>query len=316
MVGVVVHRDTSSFIKVNTHFSSSRDIKMTKLWTTKNRMRALFPVVPSREEEEEALAEGARETHRRWREQSSAFVRRLGRGDALFRQKNVDETIREEGRLEEALRRREEKERKKREEASKNEEEEWREKRKTTKKESGNFCGRDVTPRPPLSSSSSSSTKTRDEEDEDESLRKMKEKLDALRREREVKMTRETNRREKEEERRKRRGLVESAQKGRVAENDEEDEKKKREIEKLTRTLDVRLDLRAQMDKRRAMDREHAEEKTKERARVDKLERERIQSEREALRRKREEARELQHARVEVLEANARQKKERRKETV
>jgi hypothetical protein len=49
---------------------------------------------------------------------------------------------------------------------------------------------------------------------------------------------------------------------------------------------------------------------------VDKLERERIQSEREALRRKREEARELQHARVEVLEANARQKKERRKETV
>ena len=144
----------------------------------------------------------------------------------------------------------------------------------------------------------------------------MKEKLDALRREREVKMTRETNRREKEEERRKRRGLVESAQKGRVAENDEEDEMKKREIEKLTRTLDVRLDLRAQMDKRRAMDREHAEEKTKERARVDKLERERIQSEREALRRKREEARELQHARVEVLEANARQKKERRKETV
>ena len=91
-----------------------------KLWTTKKnrRMRALFPVVvPSREEEEEALAEGARETHRRWREQSSAFVRRLGRGDALFRQKNVDETIREEGRLEEALRRREEKERKKREEA-------------------------------------------------------------------------------------------------------------------------------------------------------------------------------------------------------
>ena len=129
-----------------------------KLWTTKKnrRMRALFPVVvPSREEEEEALAEGARETHRRWREQSSAFVRRLGRGDALFRQKNVDETIREEGRLEEALRRREEKERKKREEEArlkKNEEDEWREKRKTTmKKESGHFCGRDVTPRPPLS---------------------------------------------------------------------------------------------------------------------------------------------------------------------
>ena len=36
------------------------------------------------------------------------------------------------------------------------------------------------------------------------------------------------------------------------------------------------------------MDREHAEEKTKERERVDKLERERIQSEREALRQKRE----------------------------
>ncbi len=151
---------SSKSIRAHFSSSSSRDIKMTlKLWTTKKnrRMRALFPVVvPSREEEEEALAEGARETHRRWREQSSAFVRRLGRGDALFRQKNVDETIREEGRLEEALRRREEKERKKREEEArlkKNEEDEWREKRKTTtKKESGHFCGRDVTPRPPLSS--------------------------------------------------------------------------------------------------------------------------------------------------------------------
>ena len=156
---------------------------MTKRTTkTKNRAPPLYisslfllgrgPKVQNSREE---AADGARRTHRRWTEESSAFVRRLGRGDALFRQKNVDETIREEGRLEEALRRREEKERKKREEASKNEEEEWREKRKTTKKESGNFCGRDVTPRPPLSSSSSSSstktkTKTRDEEDEDESL--------------------------------------------------------------------------------------------------------------------------------------------------
>ena len=167
--------------------------------------------------------------------QSSAFVRRLGRETRCF-DRHVRDDSREEGRLEEALLRREEKERKKREEEArlkKNEEDEWREKRKTTmKKESGHFCGRDVTPRPPLSSSSSSSststtsttTKTPDEQDEDESLRKMKEKLDALRRDKgcedDAKRT---------EEKRKRRGgkdegLVESAQKGRVAEECQEDE--------------------------------------------------------------------------------------------
>ena len=38
---------------------------------------------------------------------------------------------------------------------------------------------------------------------------------------------------------------------------------KKREIEKLTRALDVRLDLNRQTEKRRAMEREREEEKKK-----------------------------------------------------
>jgi hypothetical protein len=122
----------------------------------------------------------------------------------------------------------------------------------------------------------------------------MKEKLDALRSEREQEMTKEMKRREREEERRRMRGLTESREDvvGRAV--DEEDyERKKREIEKLTRALDVRLDLNRQTEKRRAMEREREEEKKKERAFADNFERERERRERDVLHRKRKEAREL-----------------------
>ena len=75
---------------------------------------------------------------------------------------------------------------------------------------------------------------------------------------------------------------------------DEEDyERKKREIEKLTRALDVRMDLNRQTEKRRAMEREREEEKKKEREFADNFERERERRERDLLHRKRKEAREL-----------------------
>ena len=89
------------------------------------------------------------------------------------------------------------------------------------------------------------------------------------------------------------RGLTESRDEVGRAVDEEDYERKKREIEKLTRALDVRMDLNRQTEKRRAMEREREEEKKKERAFADNFERERERRERDVLHRKRKEAREL-----------------------
>ena len=210
---------------------------------------------------------------------------RVSRGDLLFRKQNVDEKIREEIRMEEMLRKKEEREEKEAMKRREEELEELEEKRRRNGGSGGNGGVSAFSPEDdPLPSSA----------DGDEYLREMKEKLDALRSEREQEMTKEMKRREREEERRRMRGLTESREGvvGRAV--DEEDyERKKREIEKLTRALDVRMDLNRQTEKRRAMEREREEEKRKEREFADNFERERERRERDVLHRKRKEAREL-----------------------
>jgi len=209
---------------------------------------------------------------------------RVSRGDWLFRKQNVDEKIREEIRMEEMLRKKEEREEKEAMKRREEELEELEEKRRRNGGSGGNGGVSAFSPEDdPLPSSA-----------DETYLREMKEKLDALRSEREQEMTKEMKRREREEERRRMRGLTESREDvvGRAV--DEEDyERKKREIEKLTRALDVRLDLNRQTEKRRAMEREREEEKKKERAFADNFERERERRERDVLHRKRKEAREL-----------------------
>lgn len=211
---------------------------------------------------------------------------RVSRGDWLFRKQNVDEKIREEIRMEEMLRKKEEREEK---EAMKRREEELEELEEKRRRNGGSGGNGGVSAFPPEDDPLPSSA------DGDEwFVREMKEKLDELRSEREQEMTKEMKRREREEERRRMRGLTESREDvvGRAV--DEEDyERKKREIEKLTRALDVRLDLNAQTEKRRAMEREREEEKKKEREFADNFERERVRRERDLLNRKRKEAREL-----------------------
>ena len=209
---------------------------------------------------------------------------RVSRGDWLFRKQNVDEKIREEIRMEEMLRKKEEREEKEAMKRREEELEELEEKRRRNGGSGGNGGMSCFSPEDdPLPSSA-----------DETHVREMKEKLDALRSEREQEMTKEMKRREREEERRRMRGLTESREDvvGRAV--DEEDyERKKREIEKLTRALDVRMDLNRQTEKRRAMEREREEEKKKERAFADNFERERERRERDVLHRKRKEAREL-----------------------
>ena len=211
---------------------------------------------------------------------------RVSRGDWLFRKQNVDEKIREEIRMEEMLRKKEEREEKEAMKRREEELEELEEKRRRNGGSGGNGGVSAFSPEDdPLPSSA----------DGDEYLREMKEKLDALRSEREQEMTKEMKRREREEERRRVRGLTESREDVVGGAVDEEDyERKKREIEKLTRALDVRMDLNRQTEKRRAMEREREEEKKKEREFADNFERERERRERDLLHRKRKEARELQ----------------------
>ncbi len=211
---------------------------------------------------------------------------RVSRGDWLFRKQNVDEKIREEIRMEEMLRKKEEREEKEAMKRREEELEELEEKRRRNGGSGGNGGVSAFSPEDdPLPSSA----------DGDEYLREMKEKLDALRSEREQEMTKEMKRREREEERRRVRGLTESREDVVGGAVDEEDyERKKREIEKLTRALDVRMDLNRQTEKRRAMEREREEEKKKEREFADNFERERERRERDVLHRKRKEARELQ----------------------
>ncbi|CAL6291150.1 unnamed protein product [Bathycoccus prasinos] len=211
---------------------------------------------------------------------------RVSRGDWLFRKQNVDEKIREEIRMEEMLRKKEEREEKEAMKRREEELEELEEKRRRNGGSGGNGGMSCFSPEDdPLPSSA----------DGDEYLREMKEKLDALRSEREQEMTKEMKRREREEERRRMRGLTESREDVVGGAVDEEDyERKKREIEKLTRALDVRMDLNRQTEKRRAMEREREEEKKKEREFADNFERERERRERDVLHRKRKEARELQ----------------------
>jgi len=210
---------------------------------------------------------------------------RVSRGDWLFRKQNVDEKIREEIRMEEMLRKKEEREEKEAMKRREEELEELEEKRRRNGGSGGNGGVSAFSPEDdPLPSSA----------DGDEYLREMKEKLDALRSEREQEMTKEMKRREREEERRRVRGLTESREDVVGGAVDEEDyERKKREIEKLTRALDVRMDLNRQTEKRRAMEREREEEKKKEREFADNFERERERRERDLLHRKRKEAREL-----------------------
>lgn len=206
---------------------------------------------------------------------------RVSRGDWLFRKQNVDEKILEEIRMEEMLRKKEEREEKEAMKRREEELEELEEKRRRNGGSGGNGGVSAFSPEDdPLPSSA----------DGDEYLREMKEKLDALRSEREQEMTKEMKRREREEERRRVRGLTESRD---VVGRAVDEERKKREIEKLTRALDVRMDLNRQTEKRRAMEREREEEKKKEREFADNFERERERRERDLLHRKRKEAREL-----------------------
>ena len=208
---------------------------------------------------------------------------RVSRGDWLFRKQNVDEKIREEIRMEDMLRKKEEREEKEAMKRREEELEELEEKRRRNGGSGGNGSVSAFSPEDdPLPSSA-----------DETYLREMKEKLDALRSEREQEMTKEMKRREREEERRRVRGLTESRDEVGRAVDEEDYERKKREIEKLTRALDVRLDLNRQTDKRRAMEREHEEEKKKERAFADNFERECERRERDVLHRKRKEAREL-----------------------
>ena len=208
---------------------------------------------------------------------------RVSRGDWLFRKQNVDEKIREEIRMEEMLRKKEEREEKEAMKRREEELEELEEKRRRNGGSGGNGGVSAFSPEDdPLPSSA-----------DETYLREMKEKLDALRSEREQEMTKEMKRREREEERRRVRGLTESRDEVGRAVDEEDYERKKREIEKLTRALDVRMDLNRQTEKRRAMEREREEEKKKEREFADKFERERERRERDVLNRKRKEAREL-----------------------
>lgn len=208
---------------------------------------------------------------------------RVSRGDWLFRKQNVDEKIREEIRMEEMLRKKEEREEKEAMKRREEELEELEEKRRRNGGSGGNGGVSAFSPEDdPLPSSA-----------DETYLREMKEKLDALRSEREQEMTKEMKRREREEERRRMRGLTESRDVVGRAVDEEDYERKKREIEKLTRALDVRLDLNRQTEKRRAMEREREEEKKKEREFADNFERERVRRERDLLNRKRKEAREL-----------------------
>ena len=209
---------------------------------------------------------------------------RVSRGDWLFRKQNVDEKIREEIRMEDMLRKKEESEEKEAMKRREEELEELEEKRRRNGGSGGNGSVSAFSPEDdPLPSSA-----------DETYLREMKEKLDALRSEREQEMTKEMKRREREEERRRVRGLTESRDEVGRAVDEQDYERKKREIEKLTRALDVRLDLNRQTEKRRAMEREREEEKKKERAFADNFERERERRERDVLHRKRKEARELQ----------------------
>ena len=208
---------------------------------------------------------------------------RVSRGDWLFRKQNVDEKIREEIRMEEMLRKKEEREEKEAMKRREEELEELEEKRRRNGGSGGNGGVSAFSPEDdPLSSSA-----------DETCLREMKEKLDALRSEREQEMTKEMKRREREEERRRMRGLTESRDVVGRAVDEEDYERKKREIEKLTRALDIRFDLNRQTEKRRAMEREREEEKKKEREFADNFERERERRERDLLHRKRKEAREL-----------------------
>ena len=208
---------------------------------------------------------------------------RVSRGDWLFRKQNVDEKIREEIRMEDMLRKKEESEEKEAMKRREEELEELEEKRRRNGGSGGNGSVSAFSPEDdPLPSSA-----------DETYLREMKEKLDALRSEREQEMTKEMKRREREEERRRVRGLTESRDEVGRAVDEQDYERKKREIEKLTRALDVRLDLNRQTEKRRAMEREREEEKKKERAFADNFERERERRERDVLHRKRKEAREL-----------------------
>ena len=208
---------------------------------------------------------------------------RVSRGDWLFRKQNVDEKIREEIRMEEMLRKKEEREEKEAMKRREEELEELEEKRRRNGGSGGNGGVSAFSPEDdPLPSSA-----------DETYLREMKEKLDALRSEREQEMTKEMKRREREEERRRVRGLTESRDEVGRAVDEEDYERKKREIEKLTRALDIRFDLNRQTEKRRAMEREREEEKKKEREFADNFERERERRERDVLNRKRKEAREL-----------------------
>jgi len=212
---------------------------------------------------------------------------RVSRGDWLFRKQNVDEKIREEIRMEEMLRKKEEREEK---EAMKRREEALEELEEKRRRNGGSGGNGGVSAFPPEDDPLSSSA------DGDEwYVREMKEKLDALRSEREQEMTKEMKRRERDEERRRVRGLTESREDvvGRAVDEDDYGREKREEIEKLTRALDVRLDLNRQTEKRRAMEREREEEKKKEREFADNFERERVRRERDLLNRKRKEAREL-----------------------
>ena len=210
---------------------------------------------------------------------------RVSRGDWLFRKQNVDEKIREEIRMEEMLRKKEEREKK---EAMKRREEELEELEEKRRRNGGNGGNGGVSAFSPEDDPLPSSA-----DGDDSYVREMKEKLDALRSEREQEMTKEMKRREREEERRRMRGLTESRDVVGRAVDEEDYERKKREIEKLTRALDIRFDLNRQTEKRRAMEREREEEKKKEREFADNFERERERRERDVLNRKRKEAREL-----------------------
>ena len=147
---------------------------------------------------------------------------RVSRGDWLFRKQNVDEKIREEIRMEEMLRKKEEREEKEAMKRREEELEELEEKRRRNGGSGGNGGMSAFSPEDdPLSSSA-----------DETYLREMKEKLDALRSEREQEMTKEMKRREREEERRRMRGLTESREDvvGRAVDEEDYERKKKERL--------------------------------------------------------------------------------------
>jgi hypothetical protein len=144
---------------------------------------------------------------------------RVSRGDWLFRKQNVDEKIREEIRMEEMLRKKEEREEKEAMKRREEELEELEEKRRRNGGSGGNGGMSCFSPEDdPLPSSA-----------DETHVREMKEKLDALRSEREQEMTKEMKRREREEERRRVRGLTESRDEvGRAVDEEDYEGKKER----------------------------------------------------------------------------------------